>query len=149
VRINFSRVSEGWRRPHPSIDVGRVVPPVLLYAPPMSDAGGPLDPVLREELVELTGSMCRALNDPKRLLILYVLGDRELSVGELCEVLEVSQSNVSQHLAVLRERGLVNADRQGSNVYYSLRHPEVLEAVNILRQVQANEVERRQGLVVS
>jgi ArsR family transcriptional regulator, virulence genes transcriptional regulator len=103
-----------------------------------------LDPDLRDELVELTAGMCKALNDPKRLLILYCLGDGELSVGELCELIDVSQSNASQHLAVLRERGLVNADRQGNNVIYSLRHTRILDAVNILREVQSGELARRQ-----
>ena len=49
------------------------------------------------------------------------LRDRELSVGDLCEALGFTQSNASQHLAVLRERGIVAARRSGSNVFYSLR----------------------------
>jgi ArsR family transcriptional regulator, virulence genes transcriptional regulator len=113
----------------------------------MADTRVPLDPELRDELTELTANMCKALNDPKRLLILYALGESAMSVGDLCELIDVSQSNASQHLAVLRDRGLVNADRQGNNVYYSLRHPRILEAVNLLRTIQAEELDRRQQIV--
>ena len=102
---------------------------------------------LREEMHELTASICKALNDPKRLLLLYALGDGAKTVTELCEVLEAPQSNTSQHLAILRERGLVEATRHGNNVHYSLRHPEVLDAVEVLRGVMASELQRR-NLVV-
>ena len=102
---------------------------------------------LRGEMHELTASICKALNDPKRLLLLYALGDGAKTVTELCEVLEAPQSNTSQHLAVLRERGLVEATRQGNNVRYSLRHPEVLDAVEVLRGVMASELQRRRLVV--
>jgi DNA-binding transcriptional ArsR family regulator len=107
----------------------------------------PLDPALRHELTELTASMCRALNDPKRLMALYALGEGPLTVMELCDVLEAPQSNVSQHLAVLRDRGLVAAERRGHNVSYRLRHPRVLDAIDVLREVQAQELERRHRLI--
>lgn len=101
---------------------------------------------LRQELDELCSSMCRALNDPKRLMVLYVLRDRECTVGELSKLLGAPQSNTSQHLAVLRDRGLVEAERHGNTVLYSLRHPKVLEAIDLLRDVMADEIERRQAL---
>ena len=106
-----------------------------------------LDRLLREELTELTASVCRALNDPKRLMILYALGEGPLTVGELVEALEASQANVSQHLAILRERGIVEAERRGNNVHYSLRHPEVLEAIDLLRRIMSAEVGRRAGVL--
>lgn len=102
---------------------------------------------LREELTGLTSSMCRALTDPKRLVVLYALRDGPLTVSELCEVLDAPQSNTSQHLAVLRERGLVATERDGNNVYYSLRHHTILEAVDLLREVQSEELARRHSLL--
>lgn len=107
----------------------------------------PVDRTLREELEGLTASICRALDDPKRLYILYLLDESPMSVRELCEALEISQANASQHLAVLRERGVVEAERRGSRVVYSLRHQKVLEAIDVLREVMADETARRQGLV--
>src|SRR5688572_8386321 len=89
---------------------------------------GMIDDNLRAELEELTASVCRALNDPKRLLILYALGDEQRSVGDLCELLDLSQSNVSQHLAVLRDGGIVDSTRDANRVIYSLRDRRVLNA---------------------
>lgn len=101
---------------------------------------------LKLQLEELVGSMCKALNDPKRLLLIYALRDGSRSVGELCRLLEVPQSNASQHLAVLRERGLVTTERSGNRVLYSLRYPQLIEAVDILRSVMAEELDRQRHL---
>src|ERR1044072_377905 len=106
----------------------------------------PIDSLLRRELDELVASMCKALNDPKRLLLLYALRYGRYTVSELCEIIEAPQSNTSQHLAVLRDRGLVEAERQGNNVMYSLRHPKVIEAIDILRGVMSDELERQTSL---
>jgi DNA-binding transcriptional ArsR family regulator len=106
----------------------------------------PIDALLRQELDELVASMCKALNDPKRLLLLYALRNGRYTVSELCELIEAPQSNTSQHLAVLRDRGLVEAERQGNNVMYSLRHPKVIEAIDILRAVMSDELERQTAL---
>jgi DNA-binding transcriptional ArsR family regulator len=118
------------------------------YPVPMADLPpSAVTDALRQELHELTASICKALNDPKRLLLLYALGDGPQTVTQLCEVLEAPQSNTSQHLAILRERGLVEATRQGNNVRYSLRHPEVLDALGVLRAVMASELERRNAVL--
>jgi DNA-binding transcriptional ArsR family regulator len=105
-----------------------------------------IDPLLRSELDELGARLCKALNDPKRLLVLYALADSPHSVSELCNVLDAPQSNTSQHLAVLRDRGLVGAERQGNTVLYSLRHRKVLAAIDLLREVMADELDRQQAL---
>lgn len=109
-------------------------------------AGNGLDANLRAELEELTAGVCRALNDPKRLMLLYALADRALSVSELCDLLGVSQSNVSQHLAVLRDRGLVETTRDANRVIYTLRDRRVLDAIDLLRDVMNDELGRRQAL---
>jgi DNA-binding transcriptional ArsR family regulator len=117
-------------------------------APPGTEVAfvAPIDALLRQELDELVASMCKALNDPKRLLLLYALRYGRYTVSELCELIEAPQSNTSQHLAVLRDRGLVEAERQGNNVVYSLRHPKVIEAIDILRGVMSDELERQTAL---
>lgn len=104
------------------------------------------DPQLRQELEELTASMCKALNDAKRLTVLYALRDGPHTVSELCEILGAPQSNTSQHLSVLRNRGLVDTQRRGNAIRYSLRHPKILDAIDLLRAVMSDEVARQHAL---
>lgn len=106
-----------------------------------------MDDRLRDELTMLTGSLCKAVADPKRLMILHLLDDGPHAVGELADALEATQANTSQHLAVLREQGLVETERRGASIIYSLRYPRILEAVGILRGIQADEFARRFGVV--
>lgn len=101
---------------------------------------------LRQELEDLTSSVCRALNDPKRLAILYALVDTPHSVTELCALLDVPQSNISQHLTMLRDRGLVDTRRDGNRVIYTLRDRRVVDAIDLLRAVMNDELTRRQAL---
>jgi DNA-binding transcriptional ArsR family regulator len=107
---------------------------------------GMVDDILRAELEELTANVCRALNDPKRLMIIYALGGQQRSVGELCDLLDLSQSNASQHLAVLRDRGIVDSTREANRVIYKLRDQRVLRAIDLLRNVMNDEVARRHAL---
>jgi len=104
------------------------------------------DTRLREELEELTAGVCRALSDPKRLMILYALAEQPRAVGELAELLEVSPSNVSQHLGLLRDRGLVEPQREANRVIYALRDPRVVEAIDVLRAIMSDELDRRRAI---
>jgi DNA-binding transcriptional ArsR family regulator len=106
-----------------------------------------IDAALRQELDELVSNMCKALNDSKRLLVLYALSDGPHTVSELCDMLGVPQSNTSQHLAVLRAAGMVETERRGNSVVYSLRHPKVVEAVDQLREIMRDEINRRQEAI--
>ena len=96
---------------------------------------------IAHELNQLHASVCKGLADPKRLLIINVLRNGEMSVGEICEELDLPQANVSQHLAIMRERGLVNARKDGQFVFYSLTTMKIVEAVDLLRQVMAMHFE--------
>ncbi len=106
-----------------------------------------VDIALRNELDELVAGMCKGLNDSKRLLVLYALSDGPHTVSELCAVLDTPQSNTSQHLAVLRTAGMVDTRRSGNSVVYSLRHPKVIEAIDKLREILADELTRRQQAI--
>lgn len=105
-----------------------------------------IDARLRQELDDLHAGMCKALSDPKRLMIFYALRDGSQTVTELCDAIGASQPNTSQHLAFLRDRGVIDADRRGNTVVYSLRYPAVIVAIDLLREVMADELARRQSL---
>jgi len=86
-------------------------------------------------LYEVHALICQTLANPKRLEIIDNLRRGERSVGDLAERLEVSQSNVSQHLTVMRQNGIVLARREGLNVYYRLASPKIVTACKLMREV--------------
>ena len=86
-------------------------------------------------LYKLHAGICHTLANPKRLEIIATLRTREMSVTELAEVLEISQSNLSQHLALMRQRGILTSRREGLNVFYSLSNPKITQACDLMRQV--------------
>ena len=85
-------------------------------------------------------SVCKGRADPKRLLILNALRDGERSVSEICDAVDLPQANVSQHLAVLREKGLVTARKDGQWVYYSMSSPKIMQALDLLREVMSEQL---------
>jgi DNA-binding transcriptional ArsR family regulator len=92
-----------------------------------------LRPQDHTEVVALHARLCQALADPKRLLLIYALADGPRTVSELCAELDLPQTNVSQHLAILRDRGIVASARNGTNVTYRLRGLQVVQALDLLR----------------
>lgn len=90
---------------------------------------------LLQEIDVLHANICDALADPKRIALLYALHDGAATVNQLAEMLDVPQANISRHLKILRERRLVQARRDGMNVYYSLTNSKVLNALDLLREV--------------
>ena len=79
--------------------------------------------------------LLKAMSNPVRLLVLCQLAEGEKSVGELDGVVEVSQSALSQHLALLRSRGLVTFRREGQTLYYSLAGLEAPALLAALYQI--------------
>lgn len=92
------------------------------------------------DINELHARVCKAIADPKRLLIINELRDGPRAVGDIASALQISQPNVSRHLAVLRDRGFVVAERSGSSVQYSLASPKILRAVDLLREFMVDEL---------
>jgi DNA-binding transcriptional ArsR family regulator len=93
---------------------------------------------LQARAVRATG-LLKAMSNPVRLLVLCQLAEGEKSVGELERVVEVSQSALSQHLALLRQRGLVKPRREGQTIFYSLAGREAPALLAALYQVYCSQ----------
>ena len=93
------------------------------------------------EIYKLHAGICHTLANPKRLEIIDKLRTRELSVTELTEALEISQANLSQHLSLMRQRGIVTTRREGLNIYYSLSNPKIIQACDLMREVLLEHLE--------
>ncbi len=92
-------------------------------------------------LYKLHASICHTLANPKRLEIIDQLRAGEISVTELAGTLEISQANLSQHLAIMRQKGIVTTRREGLNVFYRLSNPKITQACDLMRQVLLEHLE--------
>lgn len=87
-----------------------------------------------DSLRRFKADIFQALAHPTRIAIIEILGDRELSAGELIQTLGMEQANVSQHLAILRAKQLVVNRKAGNQVFYSVRDPIILKVLVLMRQ---------------
>jgi ArsR family transcriptional regulator len=79
--------------------------------------------------------VCKSMANPVRLKIMSLLREGEKSVEELRKQLELPKANLSQHLGLLRQRGIVSSRRAGLNIYYKVTNPKMIKACDILREV--------------
>jgi ArsR family transcriptional regulator len=89
---------------------------------------------LERDGFELEADLVRVLAHPKRLMIVDLLGHGPTTVSEIAERLELSLQNTSQHLRVMRDRGVVRAQRNGHEVRYTLVSPVLAESCRLVRQ---------------
>lgn len=99
-----------------------------------------------DPITELQAETLRTLANSKRLAILHRLAVEPMEVGRLAATLGLSQPNVSQHLAVMRAAGLVEAVRDGREARYHLSDPAVIDACNVMRGVLERRLARLAGL---
>lgn len=104
---------------------------------------------LSQEVTQLHADICSALAEPRRILLLYALSEKPFTVNDLAERVGISQPAASRHLKLLRERGLVQATRQGVNVEYSLSDVRLIEALDLLRAVLRDNISHRASLIDS
>jgi len=96
-----------------------------------------------KELYKLHADMCKVFSNSTRLEILNLLRDKELSVTELIEKTKLSQANISQHLSIMKSKGIVISDRKGKNIYYRLTNPKIIKAFDIIREVLRERLRSR------
>jgi ArsR family transcriptional regulator len=99
-----------------------------------------------DEITTLQAEVLRTLASPRRLQILHRLTDGPCEVRRLADELGASQPNISQHLAVLRSVGLVEAEREGREARYRLTDPDVMVACGIMRGVLERRLRRLAAL---
>jgi DNA-binding transcriptional ArsR family regulator len=98
-------------------------------------------------LYELQSEVCKTLASPKRLEILNALKEGEKTVGELVEILGVPKANVSQHLAVMRLKGILKSRRDGVSIYYRIANHKVIQACMLMREVLTEQMKERSKLI--
>lgn len=87
---------------------------------------------MKNMAIENGARLFRALGNLKRLEILFFLLGKELNVGELEKLVGISQSALSQHLAILRAENIVKTRREAQTIYYSIRNDKVIKLLRFM-----------------
>ena len=95
-----------------------------------------------DEVYTLQAEVLKTLSNPRRLEIIHLLADGPREVSRLAEEMGISQPNVSQHLALMRAAGVVEAERDGREVRYRLSDPEIIVACETMRGVLVRRLAR-------
>jgi DNA-binding transcriptional ArsR family regulator len=94
------------------------------------------DTVLTDKsMLTMLADICKTLSNPKRIEILSILQDDEKTVAAMVTALGASKANVSQHLAVMRHRGILDTRRNGVNIYYRVTNQKIIEASTLMKSV--------------
>jgi DNA-binding transcriptional ArsR family regulator len=106
---------------------------------PVIDTGldfeGDIDLLAGDEDIERASRSLKAMSHPLRLKILCTLGDQEVSVQEIVEHVGTSQSNISQHLAILRDKGILASRKDANRVFYRVSDARTLRLIGMMREV--------------
>ena len=101
----------------------------------------------QQSLYEMQAEVCKILASPKRIEIINALKDTEKTVSELVDILEIPKANVSQHLAIMRLKGILKSRRNGVNIFYSIASPKVIQACSLMKEVLMELLVERRKMV--
>jgi DNA-binding transcriptional ArsR family regulator len=96
---------------------------------------GPVDLFADDDDIERASRSLKAMSHPLRLKILCTLGGQEVSVQEIVDYVGTSQSNISQHLAILRDKGILASRKDANRVYYRVTDTRTLQLIGMMREV--------------
>lgn len=103
---------------------------------------------MAEDIVtKLTADFFKTLAHPVRLNILRILKDGERCVCEIIDELDIEQSNLSQHLGLMKKQGLLDSRKDGQKVLYRIVYPSVLDVVTAVEKTLSEQISRSQGLL--
>lgn len=97
-------------------------------------------------ILELQANICKVFSHPARLEILCHLKDGEKSFGQLQAATGLSKANLSQHLGILRDRGVITARREGQHMHFAVANPKITAACDLMHEVLCDQIEERRRL---
>ena len=105
-----------------------------------------VNPTFDMSIYELQAEISKTLAHPLRIAIIHFLRAGEKTVNELTEKLGASQSNISQHLAIMRQRQIVKTRKEGSTVFYRVASPKISQACDMVREVLLEQLNQSQEM---
>ncbi len=101
----------------------------------MTENGDSIALMTRDDDIERASRSMKAMSHPLRLKILCTLGENELSVQDIVEMVGTTQSNISQHLGILRDKGILASRKDANRVYYKVSDARTLMLISMMREV--------------
>ena len=102
---------------------------------------------MEEQIYQYHAEMCKVFSHPKRLELINLLREKEMSVGDLSQKLGLASANLSQHLAMMRERRILSTRKEGNVVYYRIANPKLLRAFDMLREILFEQIRQEAALI--
>jgi DNA-binding transcriptional ArsR family regulator len=103
----------------------------------------------KKDFYLMHSDVCKTLANPKRQEILECLRNEDMTVNELVKKTGISQANLSQHLAIMRAKGIVATERKGINVFYSLSDSKIIQAFDLISEVLRDSLSAQSRTVKS
>jgi len=95
----------------------------------------------------LHANICKTLANPRRLEIIAALRDDELNATQLTQKVRISKANLSQHMSILIQKGVVLSRRKGLNVFYKLSDERITKACDLMREVLIKNLEQNKNIL--
>lgn len=103
-----------------------------------------IDLIDKQEHIETAARALKAISHPLRLKIVCVIGDQELCVQDIVDAVGTSQSNISQHLAILRDKGVLVTRKDANRVFYRMGDQRTLQLIVLMREVFCGSAPEKQ-----
>lgn len=100
-----------------------------------------------KQVFELHAEVCKTLANPKRIEIINLLRSGEKPVGWLLQKTGLLKANLSQHLSVMRQRGIVKARKEGLTAYYRIANPKIVRACDLMREVLFEQMKEKKEVL--
>jgi len=101
---------------------------------------------MEKKVYMMHAEMCKVFTSPVRLEILDMLRDGKKTVTELVQFIGVNQSNVSQHLLIMKDKGILRTEKKGNYVFYSIANPKISEAFGMMKEIMIDQLAESERL---
>jgi len=101
---------------------------------------------MEKKVYMMHAEMCKVFTSPIRLEILDMLRNGKKTVTELVQLIGVNQSNVSQHLQIMKDKGILRTEKKGNYVFYSIANPKISEAFGMMKEIMIDQLAESERL---
>jgi DNA-binding transcriptional ArsR family regulator len=102
---------------------------------------------VEDQIYTYHAEMCQVFSHPKRLEVINVLRDGEMTVSELAQKLELTVGNLSQHLSMMKDRHILLSRKAGNMVYYRILNPKLIRCFDMMREMLFEQIKQDAALI--